>query len=405
MGEVQLKQVNVSKFLEQYDSKTTRANYRVGLKQFFRLMYPYSRDDLDSLSERYLREDRDFREDMLKLKASLEGKAPMTKIARFNAIRVFLDENGTTLPKRLFRKLNGRVTEPITYEEIPTNEQLKRICDYLSIQGKAFTLMLTSSGMRVGEAVKLELDDIDFKFRYKVGKEDLTLCKIRIRADITKTGKRRITFITPEAQEAVEEWLNFRAQYLKQAKGRTSVVKRGSRKKSDKLLFPFTTSNFNAMWRNALEKAKLAVIDKKTNRIQMRPHNLRKYFRLRVGRFGVDEAEALMGHQQGLNKVYARFEGQAGEQRLAEIYVKAIKELSIFEYAVKENTIQFEIVQENRRLEQSVRLLREKNDSIWKRVESLNRDVNELKGDFVKMFQLIQEEEDFSDVLRKYVKW
>ncbi|RLI34573.1 hypothetical protein DRO66_08585, partial [Candidatus Bathyarchaeota archaeon] len=79
MGEVQLKQVNVSQFLEQYDSKTTRANYRVGLKQFFRLMYPDSRDDLDNLSERYLREDRDFREDMLKLKASLEGKAPMTK--------------------------------------------------------------------------------------------------------------------------------------------------------------------------------------------------------------------------------------------------------------------------------------------------------------------------------------
>jgi integrase len=408
--EVKLKQVNVSEFLAMYNSKSTRTNYRMGLKQFFRLMYPHARQSIDELSERYLAEDRDYRDDMLKLKASLEGKAPKTMKSRFNAVRVFFDYNGITLPKSLFRRMNGKATGAITYEAVPTNEELKRICEYMPIQGKALTLVLASSGMRVGEAVTLELDDIDFNFRYK----EVALCKIRIKGENTKTGKARITFISPEAKDAVDEWLNYQAQYKEQAEGRKlsyearfhkedegwtgDEEKENNRAKVEGLLFPFSTSNYGFMWRNALAKAKLSKIDKKTNRLEMRPHNLRKFFRLRVGRHGRDEAEALMGHQEGLNRVYARFEGKSGEQRLAEIYVKAIGELSIFEYAVKENTVQFEILQENRKLEQSVRQLREKNDVLWDKVE-------ELKNDFVRMFDLIQKEEDFSEVLRKYVKW
>ena len=38
-----------------------------------------------------------------------------------------------------------------------------------------------------------------------------------------------------------------------------------------------------------------------------------------------------MGHQEGLNRVYARFEGEAGEARLEEIYQQAISELSIYD--------------------------------------------------------------------------
>ena len=318
MGEIALKQMNVSQFLRQYDSENTRRSYLMGLKQFFEMTYLNSGGDLDILSERYLEEDRDYRDDILNFKEYLEDRAPTTKKTRFNAIRTFLDDNGITFPKRFFKNLDGKTTEPITYEEVPTNEELKRIVEYMPIQGKALTLILASSGMRVGETVELKTEDIEF---------NREPAKIRIKGSISKTGKKRITFMSSEAKEVIEEWLQFRAQYLQQAKGRSAKYKRAE--ENDKL-FPFTTANFNAIWRNALTKAKLLKIDERTNRIQMRPHNLRKYFRLRVGRFGRDEAEALMGHQEGLNKVYARFEGEDGEKRLEEIYKKAIPELSIY---------------------------------------------------------------------------
>ncbi len=44
-------------------------------------------------------------------------------------------------------------------------------------------------------------------------------------------------------------------------------------------------------------------------------------------------------------------------------------------------------------------------ERLTREMDSLSKNVIELKGDFIKMFELIQREEDFSDVLRKYVKW
>jgi integrase len=318
MGEIVIKQMNVTQFLRQYESEETKRSYRIGLKQFFTLIYPDG-GDLDELSKSYINEDRDYREDLLSFRESLKNKAPKTKSVRFNVVRTFLDDNGISLPARFFKNLNGKTTEAITYEDVPTNEELKRICEYLPIQGKALTLVLSSGGMRVGEVVQLKMDDIEF---------DHEPVRVRIRGKIAKTGKRRVAFISPEAKEAVEEWLQFRPQYLKQARGRSFKHKRVG---DEGRLFPFTAANFNKIWRIALEKVGLAKKDERTSRIMMRPHNLRKFFRLRVGRFGRDEAEALMGHQKGLNAVYARFEGEAGEARLEEIYVQAIPELSIYE--------------------------------------------------------------------------
>jgi len=70
MGDKRL--INVSKFLRQYESKNIRKNYKAGLT-FFEVTYSESNEDLDALSERYLTEDRDHREDVLNFKDSLKG--------------------------------------------------------------------------------------------------------------------------------------------------------------------------------------------------------------------------------------------------------------------------------------------------------------------------------------------
>jgi integrase len=199
-------QINVTAFLRQYESSNTRKSYSAGIQQFLQIIYPSEqREDLDSLSERYLREDRNHRDDILTFKESLAGKAPKTMISRLNAVRVFLDENGIIFPKRFFNNVNGKVTDPITEESTPTNEQLKRIVEYMPIQGKALTLVLASSGMRVNEALQLQDSDIELEHEP---------VRIRIHATYTKTGKRRISFMTSEAKDVLLEWLTFRQQYL-----------------------------------------------------------------------------------------------------------------------------------------------------------------------------------------------
>ena len=178
MGDKRL--VNVSKFLRQYDSENTRRNYKAGLKTFFEVTYPESNEDLDILSERYLTEDRDHREDILNFKDSLKGRAPKTIGSKINVIRIFLDENSIDFPKRFFKNLNGKVTEAISEEKIPTNQELRKTIEYLPVQGKAIALILSSSGMRIGEVIQIKLNDIEL---------NRDPARIKIRAEYTKTGK------------------------------------------------------------------------------------------------------------------------------------------------------------------------------------------------------------------------
>jgi len=363
------KSVNVSQFLRQYESQSTRKNYLSGLRQFFESAYPELKHELkqkkneleeeagktisyipseivlkflDIYSFRYLEEDRDHRNDVLNFKESLKSKAPMTIGSRLNSIRVFLDENGINFPKRFFKNLNGKVNEAISEEKVPSNEELRRIIEYLPVQGKALALVLSSSGMRIGEVLQIKLSDVD------LNREQ---ARIKIRAEYTKTGKRRITFISPEAKLAVGEWLSYRDQYQERADGRSWEHER----EDDDELFPFTSVNFYQMWHNALGKAKLLERDEKTNRVSLRPHNLRKYFRLRVGRYGRAEAECLMGHQAGLNRIYANFDD--AEERLEEVYKKSISDLSIYQRGVQVIQLDEEMKNTIRELEDQVNAL------------------------------------------------
>ena len=317
----------------------------MGLKYFFKLIYPGLKgEDLDGLAEKYLREDRNHREDIISFRNFLGDKSPKTRYARLIAVRVFLDDNGISFPKRFFKNINGKRTEAITWEKVPTNEELKRIVEYLPMQGKALALLLSSSGMRIGESVQIKESDIKFN-RDPV--------RIKIRAEYTKMGKRRIAFISPEAKEAVEEWLKYRDKYIKIADSKST---RYARVKSNSL-FPFRAENFNTMWKIALGKANLLEIDEKTHRMTMRPHNLRKYFRLRVGRYGRDEAECLMGHQAGLNRIYANFDD--AEERLEEVYKKSIGDLSIYQREVQ-------VVQLDEEMKNKIRELEDQMDALIK---------------------------------------
>jgi integrase/recombinase XerD len=240
-------------------------------------------------------------------------RAPTGRTARLAAVIGFLSYNEIELPRNFTRNLYGKdAIQPITEEHVPSNEEIARLVQYMPIQAKTITIVLSSSGMRLGEAMSLNLDDLDL---------DNHPAKVMLRAKNTKTKRKRFVFISTEAKDALVEWLAYRDQYIESI--------RNKRGKADSRLFPFTQVNYTSMWTTAVKKAGFDARDSQTRRLAQHPHSLRKYYRTRGGWSNPDIPEALMGHQSGLTAVYARYD--QAEEILAKGYLEAEPHLSIFE--------------------------------------------------------------------------
>ncbi|MEM2178261.1 MAG: site-specific integrase [Candidatus Methanomethylicaceae archaeon] len=86
-----------------------------------------------------------------------------------------------------------------------TKEVLKKILEHLELKGRTLVLFLASSGIRIGEALKLKLNDIDLD-------QDPPI--VYVRGEYTKSGDSYYTFISKEAKESLIEWLKIREQFL-----------------------------------------------------------------------------------------------------------------------------------------------------------------------------------------------
>jgi hypothetical protein len=157
---------------------------------------------------------------------------------------------------------------------------------------------MATSGMRLNEALHLRMDDIHFT-------NGMNLIDIRQ----TKSGNPRDGFFTNEAKEYVQQYLENRTRYLKQAVARS---KRFKKSMDDDRLFPFESMTAYKIWNGALEKAGLNQKDRETHYHVLRVHSLRKFTRTRLGHAGVtrDIIDAIMGHEQGEDRSYQRYTQQ-----------------------------------------------------------------------------------------------
>jgi len=304
-----IKMNEIDQFLEVF-SKSTQISYRSHLRNFFKA--------IDANPETYLDEERDYKADVTKFWMSMKGRPPKTIHSAIHAVKSFLMEYEIELPNKFWHKLARRTkgNRAVTRDEIPTNKELRDILQHGGIKARALFLMLSSSGMRIGEALQLLPEDIDMS---------RTPTKINIRGEIAKTGNPRITFISEEATEALEAWLRGREQYIDYAIKKTNFKNKKS--PDDPRVFPFKYNTARTMWNNLLEKAGYDERDPRTDRHKMHIHTLRKYFRTRMSiTIPPDVVEALMGHEENLTYVYRRY----SEQQLAEMYIKAEQQIVVF---------------------------------------------------------------------------
>ena len=321
-------------YLKHYDNQSTAGGYSSAVYSFIDFIYGKQRQGIrvtteekikyEKLIDKYLKEKRDYSEDMAGFVVPLQSRPPLSARQTFTFAKEFFNHYDLELPAKNMKFIRNKLPKgnSRTIEKDMDTETVRIILQHLDVKGRALVLVLASSGMRINEALTVNLDDIDFKSKPAV---------ITIRGENSKTGDNRITFLSSEATQAVNEWLKVRTEYIRTSATRNNgLVKsgRGNLKtgEDDGRLFPFSDQNASALWDNALTKAGLLSRDKTTNRKQLHYHQLRKFFISQLSLIISKEiAEMLAGHSGYLTGSYRRYT----KKQLAEEYLKGQHLLTI----------------------------------------------------------------------------
>lgn len=357
----------VEDFLKMYRSKSTLVTYRWALAEYFKVVYGENEGKLEQHADRYFTEKRNIESDIQNFFAVVKEKPPKTVRLMLAVVRTFLVENDVELPRKFWRRLTVRIkgSRALTLDKVPSNVELRRILMHMPIQGKALYLMLESSGMRIGEALKLQVEDIELEKQPS---------KINISGEYTKSGNPRIAFFSNEARMTIQEWLKVRSEYLKAASGKSHKYGKSI---EDSRLFPFEAATARVIWKNALKKAGFLKKDRVTNRHTVHPHVLRKFFRTKMGSvIPVDVAEALMGHEQYLTEVYRRYTSDD----LAKFYLQGESALLIFTEAEEVGKLRAEVEEKSKTLQNLVNGLTSENLELKSRMSKMELENTDLKG-------------------------
>ena len=357
-------------FLANYEKEKTKKTFVWVLGVFSKSVYG-DKKNLDEKMDQYLSEKRDHEKDVEDFYISLNGKPPLSKRLMVSNLKTFLADYDIELSNKFWKRLRERnkvANRAVSFDEVPEQEQLRKIFTHLNAKGKALFGILTSSGMRIGETLKLLLNDIDFTTKPTT---------IRIPAETTKTGSSRTVFISSEATDALLEWLRIREKSIE------TIIARTNRKRKVKInrnrVFPFEFPNAQVMWVNALKSAGLAKRDSTTGRYIFHIHVLRKFFRTQMATvIPVDIVEALMGHEGYLTSVYRKYT----VKQLREFYQKSEYTVGIFQDTAKVMKLKKEIDKTKQELSQHNRSLRIQIDNVRAKNIEQETQITGLKVEF-----------------------
>ena len=337
----------IDEFLLNFQAKRTKQVYKSHLTEFFRSI----NSDPNTYFSRN-KTNKDYENDVRTFWLGLNGKAPLTIRNTVSVLKIFLIHNDIELKIKFWKDISKRTkgNRAIMIDTVPTNIQLKQILTHADTLGRSLFLILSSSGMRIGEACQITLNDIDLQS---------SPAKITIQGDYTKTGNSRIVFISNESKTALNEWLKIRQEYLndlaKHVKERFTHYEIST---DDNRVFPFNTAVSRVRWNDLIKKTGFNEKDLKTGRYKMHVHTLRKYFRTRMALdIPVDVVEALMGHEGYLTQAYRRY----SIEQLGDLYQKGVHNVLVFESLADLSGIHEElkeVTKENIRMKQEIHNMR-----------------------------------------------
>lgn len=266
-------------------------------------------------------------------KKNYKPKSITTRLAAIKGYLRFLGLKIYTEDCKHIIKIPKHIQEP---EVALTKELILRVLRNVPQRVQTVVLVLSSSGMRIGELVQLRLHDIDFT---------TTPTTIRLPGKITKTRVARETFITTETTKALKDYLCRTIQWNEKQDnsylddevifGQKHI---GNPKIGSNLKQPAYLSAEGSLIRQLQYYIKKIPDLNKKNPNGLRVihfHALRKFFRTTVGNVsGRDFAESLIGHQFYMNTYY-----QLADEKKQEMYLAVEPHLTISDFVTVEKNI------------------------------------------------------------------
>ena len=193
------KTYTVKEFCDNSDwSEATQKNYYYALLNYARFLFPDNKDPITDLNKR-ARSKLDPAKDISKYVNHMAGRPPKTVSLYTTAVRSFYGINGHVFNKQEMKRIVPKTGEAETKQGILTTQLLKKILSASDSRSRLMTLLMASTGCRIGELCSVQLDDLDRT------KDPWRIC---LRKEYTKNSRARYVFVTDECKVSLETWLN-----------------------------------------------------------------------------------------------------------------------------------------------------------------------------------------------------
>jgi len=318
-----MKEVSIEEFTSKQQTLNTTRNYKSHLNGYF--------EHIGTRPPEYFSSNRDYDEDFKDYAQHIKNMSLCTRKMKLTVIKTYLRKNKILLDdETLIETIKPVKMRKQTTDEVPTPAILKEILDHGTTKDRALFLFLSSSGVRVGEALKLTKEDIPAFKQLEQNKPVETPIKVRLSARITKTHLPRTTYISQEAWHMLLEWLKERDAYIDQAARKSKYYK----DHKDDRLFPHGYSSASASWNRLVRNSKHDDKDqnskgKEYQRRVYHIHMLRAYFKNRMIDANVQERwiEIMLGHIGYVGGAYDK----SLDSQIQKAYEKGEASLSIYE--------------------------------------------------------------------------
>lgn len=329
----------IEKTMFDFSNKNTIRRYRYCINEFFKFLKINPDDYVKRMKGNPKGIEMDIWNFILHLQDEVK-LAPKSLKLHISALRKFCLQNDLEMPPRVFETLRRRTPRAVseTHDAVPTRKILRDIFQHTDFKTKCAGMILLSSGMRIGELVKIMKEDIE---EYK------GFIKITVRRDVTKSKYDRVTFISSEAKELLDQWLTSkRKEYMDQARLKTNF--KGKKKVSarDPRVFPMWDSTIRVSWIGALERSghnercQSQSPRNKNNTYVYHLHTLRKFFETNLsGKINMNALDIMIGHSNELDKTYIDVTYPKKIEQLYNEYKKGEGHISIYTTGISEGQV------------------------------------------------------------------
>ena len=305
-------------YFDLYSSDHTRAWYQNCMKRYLEIVTDrrFGVQDLDDAWIGYLDSGADVRRDLIRFPVLVRGRlAPMTVHQYMGAAEQYLaDTRGIELTRqeKRLRKRAEPDNIPITVNAELSREIIAELLIHADERLRAEILIAVSSGLRIGEIVRLMRDDID-----------LTRCpaEISVRRENSKNGVSRTSYLSSEAVAAIKAYERVRCD--RHISGRGVSREKWDEMVNSPLIFPYRQIGESRRLRDAVMRSGFGRRDSATGRMNIHFHLFRAWFATQAGIAGApkDYIEDIMGHIGYLRGAYWR----PTPEKRREIYMKVIE--------------------------------------------------------------------------------